>query len=67
MAYFPPREKETTIKCPKCQENLRVVRSCREVRMVCPKCRSSGPLSDYINQADEALEEFMENVYVDRI
>lgn len=67
MGYFPARERETTVKCPKCGEPLRIVRSCREVRMQCPACKSSWPFADFINQADEAMEEFMENVYVDRI
>lgn len=62
-----PREKETTIKCPKCDKNLLIKRSCREVHMHCPHCSVDYPLNDYINQADEAMELFLENVYFDRI
>ncbi|MDE5832936.1 MAG: hypothetical protein K2H64_08130 [Desulfovibrio sp.] len=67
MAYFALREKETSIKCPKCGKTLKIVRSCREVKMRCDACGSSWPLSEFINQADEAMEEFIQNVYIDRI
>jgi hypothetical protein len=35
--------------------------------MHCPACKAQFPLQDYIRQADEAMEHFLENVYCNRI
>ena len=67
MSYFGPRHAETTLPCPSCGKPLTIERSCREVRMRCPACGKSFPLKDFIGQADEAMEQFLENVYCDRI
>lgn len=67
MGYFSPREVETGIACPQCGKNLHIGRSCHEVAMNCPHCHKSYPLRDYIGKEDEAMEKFLENVYMDRI
>lgn len=67
MSYFSAREKETTLKCPDCGKNLHIARSCHEVFMRCPACGKKYPLGDFVRQADKAMENFMENVYCDRI
>lgn len=67
MSYFGPREAETTLPCPRCGTPLHIGRSCREVRMRCPACGYNAPLKDFIGNADEAMERFLENVYCDRI
>lgn len=67
MGLFAPREAKTTVKCPKCGHSLDITRSCREVRLNCPECGASYPLKDFIKQADKAMEDFLENVYCDRI
>lgn len=67
MGYFAPRDRETTLPCPDCGEKLHIARSCHEVFMRCPVCKKEYPVKDFISRADPAMEEFMENVYCDRI
>ncbi len=67
MGYFAPREAITTLPCPACGERLSIIRSCRNVQMHCPGCKLDFPLKDFISQADVAMEDFLENVYCDRI
>lgn len=67
MSYFAPREAQTTIPCPNCNKNLEIARSCHEVFMRCQNCRGKWPLKDFIQNADQAMEEFLENVYCDRM
>ena len=35
--------------------------------MHCPTCHKTYPLGAFIKHADKAMEEFLENCYVDRI
>ncbi|GFM34246.1 hypothetical protein LN040_04100 [Desulfovibrio subterraneus] len=61
------RSAQTTIPCKHCGNPLTVVRSCQVVYMQCEHCKKKGELNDYIAQMDDALEEFMEGVYCDRV
>lgn len=67
MAFFASRDAKTTIACPKCPDSLHIVRTCHQVFMRCPACKAEFPLQDYIRQADDAMEGFLENVYCNRI
>lgn len=67
MAYFAPREAQTTLSCPKCGETLEIARTCHEVYMRCKVCQGKWPLQDFIQKADAAMEQFLENVYCDRM
>lgn len=67
MACFAPRDAETTLACPNCGDKLHITRSCRDVTMRCPACGAEYPLKDFISNADQAMEHFLENVYFDRI
>lgn len=67
MGYFAPRDAETSFACPNCGKNLHINRSCQHVQMLCPACKKEYPLKDYIGKADKAMENFLENVYCDRI
>lgn len=67
MSLFAPREAETGFKCPECGAKLLIRRSCGEVWMECASRRHKYPLKDYAAKADEAMEKFLENLYVDRI
>lgn len=67
MAYFAPRSAPTTVTCPQCGGKLDIGRSCTEVHMRCPECKKDFPLKDFIDKADKSMEEFLENVYLDRI
>ena len=67
MGYFPPREAQTTLKCPTCGTPMKICRSCQSVHMECEKCKVSRPLNEFIHKADDAMERFLENVYFDRI
>lgn len=67
MAFFAARDAETSLSCPHCAAHLHIVRSCHQVQMRCAACQAQFPLQDYIGQADEAMERFLENVYCDRI
>ncbi|MBB5143786.1 hypothetical protein HNQ38_001886 [Desulfovibrio intestinalis] len=35
--------------------------------MRCSSCKAEFPLQEYIKQADDAMENFLENVYCNRI
>lgn len=67
MSFFGPRDAETSLPCPACGAPLHIERSCHEVRMRCPACGAQFPLKDFIGNADDAMERFLENVYCDRI
>ena len=67
MAFFAPRDVKTTLVCPTFGAPLHIARTCHEVYMHCPACKAQFPLQDYIRQADEAMEHFLENVYCNRI
>lgn len=67
MSYFSDRDAETTLKCPECDHKLHIGRNCHEVFMHCPSCKRKYQLKDFIGKADKAMENFLENVYCDRI
>ena len=68
MGYFPPRRAQTTMPCPKCRDSkMEIVRECRSAHLYCPSCRRLYPLKDFIAKADKAMEEFLENCYLDRL
>lgn len=67
MSYFSAREARTTVPCPNCGADLYIKRSCLNVAMCCKQCEKSYPLRQFIDKADNAMEVFLENVYMDRI
>ena len=67
MSFFGSRDAETTLECPECGQPLHIARSCHQVFMHCPACEARYPLQRFIQQADAAMENFLENVYVDRV
>lgn len=60
------RAAQTTIPCRACGTALRVERTCHEVFLRCATCRTTHTVGEYVDQMDDALESFMENVYCDR-
>ena len=64
---FSSRQALTTLPCRKCGQRVTVERSCHEVHVRCTSCGKQYPLQEYIQEADRAMEEFLENVYVDRM
>ena len=67
MAYFAARQAQTTLDCPECDHKLEIARTCHEAFMRCPACGRRFPLEQFISQADEAMERFLEGLYCDRI
>lgn len=67
MSLFAARTAQTTLPCPTCGALLHIGRSCREVQMLCSACGGQFPLKEHIARADEAMEHFLENVYLDRV
>lgn len=65
--YRWAREAQTTIPCKKCEKPLSIKRSCQYVYMECEHCKTRSELNDYIAQMDDAMEEFMEGVFCDRV
>ncbi|MEG2171874.1 MAG: dual CXXC motif small (seleno)protein [Desulfovibrionaceae bacterium] len=61
------RTAQTTIKCHVCQHPLIVHRACQQVVLHCASCDRDFPLREYIQDMDDILEDFMENVYCNRI
>ena len=67
MGYFAAREAQTSLSCPACGKKLKIARSCHKAYMVCPSCGQTFPLRDFIEKADEAMEDFLNNCFIDRI
>lgn len=67
MFFRSAREKQTTLLCPLCSEKLMIKRTCHEAYMYCEACQKKFPLKDFIPRMDEAMEEFLENLYSNRI
>lgn len=65
--FGAPRQAETTLSCPHCSQKLQIARTCHEVYMRCTVCGKVFPLKEFIARADEAMERFLEQAYVDRI
>lgn len=61
------RHAETTMHCHECNGRLDVERTCHTVYMHCTECKKDFPVQEYIKEMDDALEEFMEGVYCNRI
>ena len=70
-SFSRARKVQTTVRCKHCGTPLFIERSCHEVHMFCPKCGKAFPLSDQSPvpciTADEAMEEFLNSVYCDRM
>ena len=58
-SFSRARKVQTTVCCKHCGTPLFIERTCHEVHMF--------PLSEYIALADEAMEEFLNSVYCDRM
>lgn len=67
MGYFPAHEAKTTLSCPRCGGKMDIVRACHEAHMHCPSCGGNFPLKNFIEQADEAMEAFLDTCYLDRL
>ncbi len=67
MFFRAKREAKTSLDCPICRDKLFIKRTCHEAFMFCPTCRKEFPLQNFIPQMDEVMEEFLENLYSDRI
>lgn len=67
IMLFAPRQAQTTLDCPRCSGKLQITRTCHEASMVCPECGRRFPLRQFISRADDAMERFLENLYVDRV
>ncbi len=68
MAFFSAkRHAQTTIPCSACRTPLTAHRGCREVTLRCDACQRSFPLAEYIPQMDDALEQFLDQSFVDRL
>ncbi|MBR6674023.1 MAG: hypothetical protein IKL39_04795 [Mailhella sp.] len=65
--FFAPRQARTTLICPHCGEALDIRRTCHEAYMQCSGCRKAFPLTQFIKQMDEVMEEFLERLYSDRV
>ena len=58
---------QTTLPCPDCKRPLIVERTCHEAHLRCPACERRFPVSDFVAKADDALETFLDGLYIDRI
>lgn len=66
-AFGRSRQQITTMPCKDCGKPVTAHRYCREVRIECPDCGAAFSLEQYVPQMDQALEDFLENVYCDRM
>lgn len=65
--FWSKRAAKTTLPCDRCQAPLTARRGCREVTLECETCKARFPLEAYSRRMDEALEQFLENVFCDRM
>lgn len=66
-SFSRARKAQTTLPCRECKAQVVIERSCHEVHLVCPSCGRTYPVQQYIQEADEAMETFLEQVYCDRM
>lgn len=67
-SHSPVRQAaQTTLPCPDCGHPLIVERTCQEAHLRCPACGHHFPVSEFVARADEALETFLDGLYIDRI
>lgn len=57
----------TTLPCRHCDGRVEARRTCFQVYLQCPNCGASFPVEEYVHSMDEALEDYLENVYCNRI
>jgi uncharacterized protein YbaR (Trm112 family) len=55
------------LSCPCCSARLKAVRSCREVTMRCAACGAAYPVRELLAVMDEAFEEEVGFVPLDRL
>ncbi len=67
MPRFFRQDAQTSLPCPACGHPLHIARTCHEVLLYCPHCKNELPLRDHIAHADKVMEDFLENVYCDRM
>lgn len=69
MALFfsAPRQARTTLACPECGAGLDIRRSCHEAYMFCGECDKEFPLEPFIPRMDDAMENFLEQMFADRV
>lgn len=65
--FSASRECRTETPCPACGAGLIARRGCREVRLHCESCTKIYAPEDVAPVMDEALEDFLENVFCDRM
>jgi ribosomal protein L32 len=66
-SYSRARQAQTTIVCRECGGTLRAERTCHDVYLRCTACNKVTQVQEHIDEMDEALESFMENVFCDRV
>ena len=67
LSSSPPGKPGTALPCPDCGAALDIRRTCHEAYMHCPACKKSFELSPFISRMDDAMENFLEHLYVDRV
>lgn len=65
--FRSPTQVETTLSCPQCEKKLTIMRNCSNAYMYCNSCKESFDLNLFIKDMDDAMEIFLENLYVDRV
>ena len=66
-SFSRSRKAQTTLPCRECGKPVIIERSCHEAHLTCPACGKSYPIQEYIREADEAMEDFLNHVYCDRM
>ncbi len=67
MLFNRSREAKTSLLCPTCKDFIHIKRSCHEAYMYCYNCHKTFPLQEFIPKMDDAMEEFLEGLYSNRI
>ncbi|THB66475.1 MAG: hypothetical protein D6E12_10515 [Desulfovibrio sp.] len=67
--FTPPSRgpRPTTMPCRKCGHNVEARRTCFTVYLSCPDCGSRFEVEEYVQDMDEAFEDYLENVFCNRI
>ena len=66
MFWRIPRSAQTDIPCKRCKTSLEAKRSCHEVTLWCPICKTSADVREYADKIDDKFEAFMDMIPSDR-
>lgn len=63
---FNQRILKTEQRCADCEHVLIIKRNCQSIEIYCSGCKKIFHMRDLVNNLDKDMEEFLNNVHMDR-